>query len=280
MSILNNIKKFHKRGVILFVFILAIFVILSTISFSKYFYDDKSISYVANVQDFYFDSNVLGATSENKKYTISNYQDGEKISFSVRNYDDSLRKTNEDIHYDITTSIVSASGSKTEVSDVVITRNSTIVDGSYVLNSTNNETYFDIMIPSNYFVDRMATIEVQAISSAPFESNLSATFTFYQPFNDAFLKVEDEVGNESLILTVSTYELAGSLTIDYPNTIYPDRLNSIIGEGLDGNKEIINGSGTSLSSFVVNVSTFSTYEIVFFKQDSSIAYTVDDFIKR
>ncbi len=276
----NMIKKIHKSILIFSAFILLMVIMLSTISFSKYYIDQKSDPLVANVQDFYFESDVLGTVAEDKDYTISNYLEGETITFSLRNYDDSLRKSKENIHYDITTSIVSSTGSKTEVTDIVTARSPIIEDGSYVLNSTHDEDAFDIEVPLHYFENRTVVVEVKAVSTSPFASELYATFTFFQPFDDAFLKVTDEVGNDTLILNVSTYELAGSLTIDYPNNIYPDRTNMYIGEGVDGNKEITIGSGSTLSSMIVNINTFSSYDIIFFKDDSSRVYTVDDFIKR
>lgn len=104
----KNIFNLIDKKIILIVAVLLLVLLIQT-SLSKYTQQIKHINTQESTQ-FYFECNI--ADVETKEYDITNWdgESNEEIEFYVRNYTNSLIKSEEDITYDMSINITDSEG--------------------------------------------------------------------------------------------------------------------------------------------------------------------------
>ena len=179
-------------------------------AYAKYVFN-KSRSDVVKVKEFYFTSDLLGKTTENKAYTLNPGKDS--FSFQLRNSADALRVSTADIKYTVTV----------EPSATV-----DIVDKEGNAPSVDAETGAYIMpiatAPHTVTLSNLAlgqTYTVKVVGTAGFVEELTATFTT-KAEEETVYKHLDKSNPHYVILTVWTKDIDGIVTIDYPEDLIPD----------------------------------------------------------
>lgn len=248
-------KRRKKRLKINPIFIISLIIILALgYSFAKYIIEDRSI-HIQSAQQFYFNSDVL--KEENTEYILKDW-DGKseyKLKINLKNYEDNLRNTNEDIIYEFQTSCNNP--------DIAIT---TSIDNKTksLTGKTNSEEIININInPKKIFTkEDYVEIDVSAIAQIPYEKTISAKFKIYvQDIINYKTNLIDSIGSEYATLNIETYNNNQRLTISYDNakTIL-DMNNEIFKETTitqQGNK----------NNILITLNSNSIYNLTFIKND-------------
>ncbi len=270
--------KLWIKYLLLFLCLISLLLLVNA-SISYYIVEDSSPFFLGSPNDFYFQSDMLEPDSKSAEYTISNYQAGEELLFFLSNYDDELRISKEQIQFELLSYIIASDGSSTLVDDIIVTKDALIEAEKYLLNEGHNKSLFALVIPEKYFQNQEVQVEIKAQSIQPFTTSLSATFTIFQPFTNTFITLNSNAGAPTASLRISTYEFSGQLTLQYPNTIFPDRTSpylATIGGGSE--KDIVVGEGLERSQMTVQVNSFSSYTITLFKDIISDNISSEDFL--
>ncbi len=240
----NFFLKFNNKKVFLIialVLILAGSLIGGTYEYSVY--KSETDTYI-EAYNFYFDSDYL--TEDGEVYMLS--VDTKSVTFELRNFADSLRWSENDIEYTVSSTggslnITSGTLDKGEKSVVKITLEGLVNGGEYT---------------------------ITAKGSAGFEKTLSATFKV-RNLEDGFYKYINEV-DPYVILTVWTENISGEVTILFPSGLIPDNTC----EGMENVK-------TNEGSFTVSLGVYSSFEFRFFKtsnyddtNDFTVTMVLDD----
>jgi len=190
-------------------------------AYAKYVFN-RSRSDVVKVKEFYFTSDLLGKTSENKAYTLNPGKNS--FSFQLRNSADALRVSTADIKYTVTVQkpgegeeLVSATEVKATVDSSSETKNADGLTGSLIVSGTNAVSHTITL--SGLALGQTYTVKV--VGTAGFVEELTATFTT-KAEEEAVYKHLDKSNPHYVILTVWTKDLAGTVTIDYPDDLIPD----------------------------------------------------------
>ncbi len=267
-----------KQKIIYFLLILLLFILLLPLSYSYYIIQKNSSVDFLNLKEIYFESDILKDNSNNR-YTISNYNEGEEILFNIDNFADNIRASKEDVIYTISSYIIDANGDKTLVDDIIQIKNNDISKKSYTLTSGFSSHTLAISIPTSYFKDNEATIEVIAKAISPFEKEISAIFTIFLPFENTYIEVSENENKNTAMITISSYELTGKLILQYNNIIFPDRTSIYINTLENSNdKDIIIGTNDNKSQLTIDIQPYSAYQITFFKNTSEYTVIPSDFI--
>ncbi len=105
--------------------------------------------------------------------------------------------------------------------------------------------------------------KVTATSTAPYAQELSATFAIAAEDTSVAAEVGDSSGSPYAILTVSTKEYEGDVTVSWPAGVIPDQTQD----------EFKGVSGSSGGSITKAVGKYSSYTFRFFKTDAGQDYT-------
>lgn len=239
--------KQNKR-VVWVLLIVACVVVLSfaAVTGAKYVLQWSKGVAQADAKAFYFTSDLL-TEGDTPQYQLANFVPGTStIDFTLRNYTDELRVSEADIVY-----TVSATG-LSNTSGTIVQNGSTGVNQSVSLT-----------VPASAFTNGKATIRVTASAASPYAKTLSAVFELYQKIDSVSYSVYDASGSNTVTLTVTTDDKAGTVNIAYPSGALPDRTDSRL------------SFGTGTCSF--NAEANAQYSFVFFKTSPSEAFSTSDF---
>jgi len=209
--------------------------------------DDGDIA--VSAKSFYFESNLLKTTPE----TYNVYSDS--ITFDLMNYPDNERTSEVDIQYTVT--ITSPDGGSLGTG--------TNTEGTIKCKvNANDEVYTPAKAVVKYSgLTQGKTYVVTATANAPYTKTISASF-YMEPGNYSLnYEIEDKI--DYVLLTFSTLDYLGSVTITWQEGYVPDNSEPIMASAV----------GTSHPT---TVSSNTTYTIKFYKTGSAVfnqsAFTV------
>lgn len=192
---------------------------------------------------FYFTSDLL--TEEGAVYTIN--PDTTSISFTLNNFIDSFRVSEDEIQYEVYV-------------------NNEQLGGTAVLNESKHTAKI------TFDVEAGQTYGVRAVGNAGYTKTLSATFEVAEK-PTGFFKHLDNSNSNYVLLTVWTEQISGEVTVSFPDGLIPDTTNS----ELENIKNYDNGSYIAGSITGIRLEEYHSRTYRFFKEDPSRAYSVDDF---
>lgn len=250
---LHNIKKLdigkRKRAVVIAV----VFVLIAALAvvFAKYVFQ-KSDTKETGSSEMYLTSDLLSESGNS--YTLAPGTDA--IQIELRNYADSLRWSEEDIQYSYTVAQKGSDAKRTGTG--VISRKSE--------EGTNKTLTIDSL--------QAGTYDVTVTSTAPFRKVLKGSFTIPQESAGIHYSVSDSEGSPYALLTVSTDQYSGNVTVSWPQGMIPDSTQ-------DAFAGIVTRSGSSYAAGTVTVSVkaYSSYTYRFFKEDVTQDYSTSQTIK-
>lgn len=233
-----------KRRVIAVISVLlAVALLLVAVpSVAKYVTNKKKQSELTS-KNFYFSSNFLKSDQE-PTYEIY----GNTVTFSVRNYIDSLRVNDTKIDF-----TVSAEGG---------TVDKTI--GSLVGAVSSSE---NVILTCDFGLDELQKeIPVSVTGTGEFTQTLKAKFVFIKPDSLTY-KIEDQETQDYAELYIYTGNTARTVEITWNNAqLFIDETNDYVFGKLNDDKNAV-------SAF--NIPADTTVKIVFFKNDITQDYTCD-----
>lgn len=164
---------------------------------------EKQGNGLIRAQEFYFTSDYLTPTGET--YILN--ADTKQISFQLRNYDDQLRWSENNVSYEVT-----ATGGCTVVQPT----------GEMII-PTGNDNSVTIELKN---LTPGGTYTVTATGSAGYEATLQATFKVNQNTTGLYYQVDTASNNDYVLLTVWSEDISSSnVTITYPDGLVPDNTN-------------------------------------------------------
>ena len=213
---------------------------------AKYAHQETKMNPVTS-KSFYFTSDVLSEAGST--YTLSG--DTTQISFELRNYEDDLRWSDSDIvyTYNVTNS----------------------ADNSSVKSETGTIAHSESSKSSKSItVDGLSagTYTVTAEATKPYSKTLKGTFTIPAENTELSYTVSDQKGSPYALLTVSTGNYSGNITISWPAGVIPDSTQDAFAS-VDTYQ---NGSYTA-GTVSVDMDTYSSNTYRFFKADPQQEYT-------
>lgn len=220
----------------LLVLFLAVAVSFSAFLSAKYITARKSDTAVRALP-FYFESNYL--TEGGATYTL---QEGVRtISFELYNFADALRYS----EVDISATVSLSKGAYThQTKTVTLTKNT---------RDTETVSFTDL---------GEGTYTVTA-TTGPYSKTLEATFVVTAADNGIDYTVSDSSGSPFLKLEVTSANYDGPVNISWPSGVRPDNTDPLLETA----------SGTSCT---VNVTAYSSYTFLFFKDNPTAYYDSDD----
>lgn len=231
-----------KRRVIAVISVLlAVALLLVAVpSVAKYVTNKKKQSELTS-QNFYFSSNFLKSDQE-PTYEIY----GNTVTFSVRNYIDSLRVNDADIDF-----TVSAEGG---------TVDKTI--GSLVGAVSSSE---NVILTCDFGLDELQKeIPVSVTGTGEFTQTLKAKFVFIKPDSLTY-KIEDQETQDYAELYIYTGNTARTVEITWNNAqLFIDETNDYVFGKLNATKDAVSA---------IDIPADTTVKIVFFKNDITQDYT-------
>ena len=225
-----------KKDLLFLIFAIAVSVIVGAVSVTVAKYQWKESEDILYAPaSFYFSSDLL--KEENTTYTLQD--NAGEISVVLKNYEDSLRVSSNDIVYQV----IIKKGEETLSSQ---TKNGTITTAE----KQETITFSGLSV---------GTYQVIATSSSPYQKSLSATFVI----PDSAVSFQTSVSNTSAtsVLTIITNDYQGNLTISFPSGLVPDNTNPLL-QGATGNQ------------VVINVAKNSSYDLTFLKTITGSTYSV------
>lgn len=239
-------KKMSRAGLICLLLLVAAVLLFAGITTARYVMEWSSGTTQADAKDFYFISDLL-TSGDTPVYQLSDFVPGTStITFTLRNYADSLRVSEANIDYTITTDNASVTHS-----GGTITKSDT----------TGVDETVTISVPTAAFTNGTATIRVTATSTSPYSQSLAAVFELYQRLDDITVTVHDAAGSNTLTLLVTTNDEGGTVSLSIPANVLPDSTD---------NRLTISGSTCSFNA-VAN----AQYSFTFFKTAPTNTYTYD-----
>jgi len=227
--------------------IFAAFALLSAagVTYAKYYTEGK-FDAVFDAKSFYFESDLLKHPDTAGKYPSYKLQKGKySVSFGLNNYADTLRVSEVDINYTVT---VTKKGESTPIIPEIY--------GTVLISEKSDLITVTVTDPGTYLIEAKAT--------SPYLDTLKAEITVTAANTEIEHKVNDEVGSPTLYLVVTTNAYSGSVDIEWPTGVYPDKTDSLLKSA----------SGTK---HTVTFASSSEYSFLFFKSDISKKYDKDDF---
>ncbi len=269
--------EWKKKSGLIIIVIVGFFLIGMTYAF--YVAEDKSAIFLGGTKAFYFESDILGKPENEVSYIVSNYDIGEELTFHIRNYEDDFRMSEEDITYEISAKKVLQSGEVEDITERIVPKSDHDETGGYQLEEEYPEDVFALVLSEVDFQNQEAEIIVTARSLEPFTSTLEAEFSVFQPFDNAFVTVNENSGEYTASATISSYEYEGEIIVQYTNSIYPDRTNAyIVRSDVDREPLITLGTGEEKSQMTIEMGTFSAFKMTFFKDNSDYEVTTKDIL--
>lgn len=230
-----------KRRVIAVISVLlAVALLLVAVpSVAKYVTNKKKQSELTS-QNFYFSSNFL-KSDEEPTYEIY----GNTVTFSVRNYIDSLRVNDTDIDFTV------------------------LADGGTVYKTSDRLTEAspsaDITLTYAFAADELQKeITVSVTGTGKFTQTLKAKFVFIKPDSLTY-KIEDQETQDYAELYIYTGNTARTVEITWNNAqLFIDETNDYVFGKLNATKDAVSA---------IEIPADTTVKIVFFKNDITQDYT-------
>lgn len=237
-------NKYLKNAVYILLVILLLALAAGGV-YARYVYKNIDTGTVT-AREFYFTSDHL--TKSGATYTLN--PGTTSVTFTLKNYADEIRRSNDDISCAVTTTggtlsaeEVSLSAAANNAAEITL---SGLVDGQ--------------------------TYTVMATGTAGYEETLKATFTVLSAGTKVY-KHLDTTDPAYVLLTVWTENVAGTASITFPTGLIPDSTDPIM-------KDIKNYTadayiGTTFTDNTSFSNTYSSQTYRFFK--TSGTYTVEQF---
>ena len=240
------ISKKYSLFLLCSVVLVAVMAYAGGTTYGRYVHQESS-SGVVVAKEFYFTSDYL--EPEGANYTLN--PGTEEITFQLQNYADAPSSAEDDIAYTVTTTggtLSEGSGNiaKGDCNRANITLNGLAAGQSYTVTATGKAGY---------------------------QETLSATFTV-APAEAVVYKYLEQT-NAYVLLTVWTENVSGKATVTFPDGLIPDNTDV----AMVNVKNYSEGHyiGTMFNDADSFSATYSTHTYRFFKEDTTINYTVDDF---
>lgn len=286
----------HKKLSIL-ILIIAILVLLFGTTFARYIYNIVH-NHILESNEFYFNSTVLAMNG--KQYKINNW-DGVNnyvLTVDVNNKKNALKSTTSDITYNIEVSCpdtVTCTPSKTS---------------GVIYEAAGTDSYQITVIPKEEFHEGdEVEVTTRVKSTAPYEKELSATYTIGIETSNFTYNIEDAVGDKYFTLNLtntatfyevekafSDYEVGDRLTPEEylaltdtekekcfsakvivsfkPKKIYLDMTNKNYLHRIPNSENTENVNGYAhINEFSFKMDSSSSEKIMFYKQDPKLDYT-------
>ena len=241
-----------KRNVILLV--LAVMICLAaaaSIVMAKYT-AERSKQMEMLSQGFHISSSLLSADST-PSYDVSNVASG--IDIDLCNYEQ--ENTANIAEMDITYTVSPSSGWVVEYVKGAAGNNLSASSGVYTFPANTTAAKQIIHLVRTDSTEDSVTVTVKTTS--PYVKELKATFKVSASAVPTWTLKQDSSDSNHVILTVKTNGYSGSLTLSWNSTkLAPDNTNSLMA-GWTG---VSSGTTTALTAF-------STYEFIFYKNDST-----------
>lgn len=200
---------------------------------------------LAVAKPFYFSSDKL---EEEPQYYQLDSTGGTsvEIQFQLRNYVDKLRCTDENFscQYQVTA------------------EDGTVLDSGTrsFTGGTQKDEQISVTADSTYFAgDKRVT--VTASTQSPYQKTISAQFGFAKGQEQLQWSVSQQGG--AMVLEIGG-GAGNSVTVSWPDTLVPDRSNSVL-------------AGADATSVTFQIESGVRYALAFLKTDPTISYTKKDF---
>ena len=257
----------NKKIILILITLISVFLIAR--SFSKYVIEKEDI-HAQNATAFYFENELTEETE------IRNWNGATEktVEFNIRNYTDTLQRTNEEITYKIEASIIDNSDDGINDADLIDIEiqdkdNNTVTDDKELLlsNTDFNEDNYKLKITPKTSIEngKKFNIEIKAIALEPYTKELVTNLTVeVNAQKDYEIQLIDSENGEYITLNLKINNVAKDISIKYDNTkLILDKSNYIVSSvnEIQGNKQ---------SSFYIakeNQQAGNIYEINFIKKN-------------
>ena len=211
------------RNLIFFISVLALIFVVKK-SLSKYVIQLKETNYQESTA-FYFESDIADVTA--KEYTINDWdvQTPQKIEFYVRNYTNSLLKSDEDISYDLSARVIDNTDDGVDDASLVNVYVQKVETNNQVTSDTLSQAEFK---ENKYLlvVETVANANIQPGATFEIELSIKSTSTYVKELlSKIILKVEDEIDYETNLIDSNEYSTLNmkmntskNLTIEFDNS--------------------------------------------------------------
>ncbi len=250
----------QKKSIFLVALILVL--VLAGGTLAKYVFNgDGEVLIFAN--RFYFSSNLL--TKDESSYTLN--MATEEVSFTLRNYDDVLRPSEESFSYTISVKCEGEEGTGGAVLDTTSGEFAAGVVASKTIKLsglTEGKTYV-VTAVGDSAADTDSTLD-------GYRKTIEARFIISE--NNIEIYQEVDTSNDAyVLLNVWTENLAGDVTINYPTGLIPDNTDSVME---DATPNYNKSTGKYVSNSFVDSTNFkegySSYSYRFFIDEASAEY--------
>lgn len=253
----KNRKK--KPSLLAALCILTLFTLLSSVigmTWAKYTTSSNNPG-LANAKPFYFSSDKLspeGASSSCPVEFSAGASDS-VFSFVLRNYEDDMRITNDEIRYSAT--LTPASGEAR-----------TVIAETTLPSAGAQDTTVQVTVHKSDFQledGSLGTATLSVTTTKPYQKTLSVTLALSQVAGDIGWEVSDEAGAVLLTLQGGTGE---QVTVTWPEGIMPDPLCPIFSYA-----EV----STEQRQVTFQAESGETYSLSFLKTNESAAFGKEQF---
>lgn len=166
---------------------------------AKYVHQESKMSPLAS-EKFYFTSDVLSETGNS--YTLAD--NATEITFELRNYADDLRWSDSALSYNYS---------------VTDTTNKEVAKGNGTITYNNSQKSAVTITISKLSA---GTYTITASSERPYKKTLTGTFTIPEESTEISYSINDNTGSPYALLTVSTQNYDGNISINWPEGVIPD----------------------------------------------------------
>ncbi len=248
MKLLNRTGKNRKKSSLLaaLCFFTALALLLSggAVTLARYIQETQRDG-LAVAKPFYFSSDKL---EEEPQYYQLDSTGGTsvEIRFQLRNYVDKLRCT--DVNFSCEYKVTAEDG--------------TVLDSGTrsFTGGAQKDEQISLTADSAYFAgDKRVT--VTASTQSPYQKTISAQFGFAKGQEQLQWSVSQQGG--AMVLEIGG-GAGNSVTVSWPDTLVPDRSNSVL-------------AGADATSVTFQIESGVRYALAFLKTDPTISYTEKDF---
>ena len=252
----QNTPHFRRKYLILLVLLAFIFLISFVEGTSaKYVKDLGTDDAVIRAKEFYFSSNLLKEGGSN--YTLN--PGTKSITFELRNHDDQLRCSEDDLTYEVT-------ADNGAVVKVLLGIGSQQLDGGKI--SSHRVQLSGLQDGVTY--------TVTAIGRAGYEKTLSATFTVNKQDEGVYKYLQMDPSGAFVLLTVWTENVSGPVTISTDLTgLIPDDTDAALSGINNYNKNNEGAKYGAINGAAGSLETYSSHTYRFFLETPFTQYDIN-----
>ena len=253
---MEKLNRFLFRRKYLVIGILAAALLIGVVggSSAKYVQDVGNYQGAVRAKEFYFSSDLLVENGTN--YVLN--PGTESITFELRNFDDALRHSEENVTFTVTAS-----------NGAVLSK----AEGTLAGDANSSDT----VTLSNLKDGQVYT--VTATGKAGYEKILTATFEVKAPGTNAYKYLETDPSGAFVLLTVWTENLSGDVKICFPAGLIPDATDTALA-GIHNYKDgnyLANTDESGISQSAGSLGVYSSHTYRFFLNTPYAFPTVDNF---